>query len=434
MLSQDCQAVVGSASAASAASAAAHNSADGGDRKNHGDTAYCAADVPMELAKRTAGYLPGDLKRLCWTAKAIRAAKLLVAVPSTAGASTFASAPASECSEGNNGRGSRCSTVAGASAATAAAASVVQQLDWATCWLPALAETKPSVPGPFETGIEPVSWSDVAGVAKARARLTRLLQSIVEGPTVEGVDPAAGVLLHGPSGCGKTLLASAALSNCTLNVIRVAATELFGKYVGESEEQIRMLFAAARRCKPCVVFLDELDAVALKRGSRQAGTTGVEERVLSQLLNEIDGIQDSRGIFVLGCTNQPLTELDDAILRPGRFEVHLHLEHPSERDRQEIAALWCGRVFRSGSAGSGPPGAASEVAGARAELERWVAAETEGASGAEIGWLFQQAAIELASGGHGGDGRIHDAAFEEALRSATARLKPRLAARVSRDA
>ena len=162
---------------------------------------------------------------------------------------------------------------------------------------------------------------------------------------------------------------------------------------------------------------------------------GVEERVLSQLLNEIDGIQDSRGIFVLGCTNQPLTELDDAILRPGRFEVHLHLEHPSERDRQEIAALWCGRVFRSGSAGSGPPGAASEVAGARAELERWVAAETEGASGAEIGWLFQQAAIELASGGHGGDGRIHDAAFEEALRSATARLKPRLAARVSsRDA
>lgn len=352
--------------------------------------------VAAKLAKRTAGYLPKDLARLCWTAWARDAADR--AINSTACIST---------EEGAGGRGN-------------AAASA---LDWSTCWLPALAETKTSVPGPFETGIEQVGWADVAGYGKLRARLTRLLDSVQQGTSLEGVEPPAGVVLHGPTGCGKTLLASAALSNCTVNVIRVVATELFGKYVGESEERIRALFAAARRCKPCIVFLDELDAVALKRGSEQAGTTGVEERVLSQLLNEIDGIQDSRGVFVLGCTNQPLTELDDAILRPGRFEIHLEMTRPSQQDRQDIAALWCNRMFGCGNGYGHGKGRRAELATMIADLGRWVGVEAVGATGAEVGWLFQQAAIDLVGFKQGDGGSGYEAAFVAAVRNAMARFK-----------
>jgi transitional endoplasmic reticulum ATPase len=149
-----------------------------------------------------------------------------------------------------------------------------------------------------------------------------------------GIRPPKGILLSGPPGCGKTLLAKAAANETKVNFISVKGPEILSKYVGESEKGVREIFRKARQAAPCIVFFDEIDALL---PSRSAGTSDshVAERVLSQFLAELDGVEELKGVMVLGATNRP-DMLDTAILRPGRFDDVLELPLPDERGRAEI--------------------------------------------------------------------------------------------------
>jgi peroxin-6 len=142
----------------------------------------------------------------------------------------------------------------------------------------------------------------------------------------DGLKQRSGVLLYGPPGTGKTLLAKAVATSCSLNFFSVKGPELLNMYIGESEANVRRVFQRARDAKPCVIFFDELDSVAPKRGN-QGDSGGVMDRIVSQLLAELDGMAAGQGgaeVFVIGATNRP-DLLDPALLRPGRFDRMLYL-------------------------------------------------------------------------------------------------------------
>jgi len=133
----------------------------------------------------------------------------------------------------------------------------------------------------------------------------------------------AGIVLYGPPGCGKTLLAKAVASECGITFLSVKGPELLNMYVGQSEHNVRQVFERARSAAPCIVFFDELDSLAPVRG--QSGDSGgVMDRVVSQLLAELDGVQSNRDLFIIGATNRP-DLLDQALLRPGRFDMSLYV-------------------------------------------------------------------------------------------------------------
>ncbi|MGH3620591.1 MAG: ATP-binding protein, partial [Sciscionella sp.] len=148
-----------------------------------------------------------------------------------------------------------------------------------------------------------------------------------------GVDPPRGVLLYGPPGCGKTFLVRALAGTGALNVLSVKGAELMDKWVGESERAVRELFAQARRAAPTMVFLDEVDALAPRRG--QSSDSGVADRVVAALLTELDGVESLRDVVILGATNRPEL-LDPALLRPGRLERLVYVPPPDADARKEI--------------------------------------------------------------------------------------------------
>ena len=143
--------------------------------------------------------------------------------------------------------------------------------------------------------------------------------------------------MAGPPGCGKTLLAKALASQSGVNFISVKGPELLSKYVGESERALREIFHKARQAAPCMIFFDEIDSLAPARGSG-GGDSGVTERVLSQLLTELDGIEELKGVLVLAATNR-LDRLDQALLRPGRLRKIHKFPMPNEEDRKAILAV-----------------------------------------------------------------------------------------------
>lgn len=147
-----------------------------------------------------------------------------------------------------------------------------------------------------------------------------------------GLKARSGLLLYGPPGTGKTLLAKAVATECSLNFMAVKGPELLNSYVGESERNIRELFQAARNAQPCVLFFDELDSLAPKRGSG-GDSGGVMDRVVSSLLTEIDGLQKSNGLFIIAATNRP-DLLDDALLRGGRLDKLIFLGVCEDKDSQ----------------------------------------------------------------------------------------------------
>ena len=193
-----------------------------------------------------------------------------------------------------------------------------------------------------------VSWDDVGGLANVKREILDTVQLPLERPELfaEGLKKRSGILLYGPPGTGKTLLAKAVATSCSLNFFSVKGPELLNMYIGESEANVRRVFQRARDAQPCVIFLDELDSVAPKRGN-QGDSGGVMDRIVSQLLAELDGMSSGKGgdVYVMGATNRP-DLLDPALLRPGRFDRMLYLSVPTSHDAQLSILQALTRKFR----------------------------------------------------------------------------------------
>ena len=181
------------------------------------------------------------------------------------------------------------------------------------------------------------TWEQVGGLEDTKERLRETIQWPLEYPQVFSqmdMEAAKGVLMYGPPGTGKTLLAKAIANEAQSNFISIKGPELLNKYVGESEKGVREVFEKARSNAPTVVFFDEIDSIAGKRG-QQAGDAGVGERVVSQLLTELDGLEELEDVVVIATTNRP-DLIDPALLRPGRLDRHVHVPVPDAEARRKI--------------------------------------------------------------------------------------------------
>jgi transitional endoplasmic reticulum ATPase len=244
-------------------------------------------------------------------------------------------------------------------------------------FLAALQTIEPSAMREVFVDVPNVSWEDVGGLAEVKARLVEAVEWPLRYPDLfsqAGVKPPKGILLSGPPGCGKTLLAKAMASETKVNFISVKGPELLSKYVGESERAVRDIFRKARQAAPCIIFFDEIDALVPCRGGG-GSDAHVSERVLSQFLAELDGVEELRGVLVLGATNRA-DMLDPAIVRPGRFDEIVEIPLPDEDGRREIFRV----QLRN------KPLAAQVSA-------QELASQSEGYGGAEISSVCHQAAL-----------------------------------------
>ncbi len=203
----------------------------------------------------------------------------------------------------------------------------------------ALIEVTPS--GMREVFIEnpDVKWDDVGGLEDVKRELQEAVEWPMKYPGLYdklGHSMPRGILLHGPSGTGKTLLAKAVATQSEANFVSVRGPELLSKWVGESERGIREIFKRARQSAPCVVFFDEIDSIAPIRGA--GGETAVSERVVSQLLTELDGMENMHGVVVLAATNRA-DMIDPALLRPGRFDKIIQIPLPDKESRKSILKI-----------------------------------------------------------------------------------------------
>lgn len=205
----------------------------------------------------------------------------------------------------------------------------------------ALREIQPTAMREVTIEVPNVRWSDIGGLEVIKHKLQQAVQWPLQHPdsfSRLGVEPPQGVLLYGPPGCGKTMLARAVATESEANFISIKGPEVLSKWVGESEKAIREVFRRARHAAPAIIFFDEIDAVAPARGSG-GGDSHVTERVISQFLTEIDGIQSLKDIVVLAATNRP-DLLDPAMLRPGRFDRHILVPSPDEKARKQIFEIY----------------------------------------------------------------------------------------------
>jgi len=246
--------------------------------------------------------------------------------------------------------------------------------------LAALQQTHPSALRETLTDVPDVSWDEIGGLDK----VIEALREAVEMPLVYAdafaqmrVKPATGVLLYGPPGTGKTMLAKAVAKECGANFIPVNGPEIFSKWLGQSEEAIRHVFRMARQVAPAVVFFDQIDALAPRRQGEAANAT--TERVVNQLLAEMDGIQPSNQIVVLAATNRR-DLLDPALLRHGRLGLQLHVGLPAREGREKILRILLAGVPRDQD---------TDWEG----LISWIADQSEGFSGADLAAMCDQAKL-----------------------------------------
>ncbi|MEI6363192.1 MAG: CDC48 family AAA ATPase [Actinomycetes bacterium] len=276
----------------------------------------------------------------------------------------------------------------------------VDGADFATAML----EVQPSMIREFFIEIADTTWDDVGGLEGPK----QALREAVEWPREHAaifdrakVNPPKGILLVGPPGCGKTLLAKAVAHEVNANFLSVKGPELMSKWVGESEKAVREIFKKARQAAPCILFFDEIDVIAQKRG-RGSGDS-VSERMLGQILTELDGIEDLHGVTVLGATNR-IDMIDSAVLRPGRFDVVLELGSPDLAARETILRIHT----------------RPELLAADVDLAHY-AAETEGRQGAELAELCREATMVairehiLAGQASNGELSVTTAHFDSAL-------------------
>merc|ERR1711977_132338 len=183
-----------------------------------------------------------------------------------------------------------------------------------------------------------VSWADIGGLEKVKAEIRETIQYPLEYPEQFekfGMSPSKGILFYGPPGCGKTLLAKAVANECQANFISVKGPELLTMWFGESEANVREVFDKARQSAPCVLFFDEIDSIAKTRGGGGGDAGGAGDRVINQILTEMDGVGNKKQVYIIGATNRP-DILDGAITRPGRLDQMIYIPLPDEPSRISI--------------------------------------------------------------------------------------------------
>jgi len=277
----------------------------------------------------------------------------------------------------------------------------------------AMDKTAPSSLRDKAVEIPDCSWEDVGGLLDVKREMTEtLMYPLKYGPKYKrfGMQPSKGVLLYGPSGCGKTLVAKAIANEVQSNFISVKGPELLSMWFGESESNVRELFDKARGAAPCILFFDEIDSIAKPRGSGGAGGSDSGDRIVNQILTEIDGVGSKGTVFIIAATNRP-DMLDSAVMRPGRLDQLVYLPLPD---------LECRRAIFGAATRKSP--LAADIS-----LDDF-AARTDGYSGADITELCQRACklairqhIADASAGAPEDQRctiITSAHFEEAFSKA----------------
>ncbi|HJS82674.1 MAG TPA: AAA family ATPase, partial [Nitrososphaera sp.] len=222
-----------------------------------------------------------------------------------------------------------------------------------------------------------VKWEDIGGLQRIKDELEEAIEWPLKHADLfaeADVKPPKGILLYGPPGTGKTMIAKAVATTSEANFISIKGPELISKWVGESEKGVREIFRKARQAAPCVVFFDEIDAIAPKRGGSE-GDSHVTERVISQMLTELDGLEDLKGVVVIAATNRP-DIIDDALLRPGRFDRILEVPPPDKEARKQILQIHTKK----------------KPLGSDVNLDKLVET-TDGMTGAEIAALVNAAAM-----------------------------------------
>jgi len=202
----------------------------------------------------------------------------------------------------------------------------------------ALGASNPSALRETVVEVPTVTWDDIGGLEKVKQELQETVQYPVEHPEKflkYGMSPSKGVLFYGPPGTGKTMLAKAIANECQANFISIKGPELLTMWFGESEANVRDVFDKARAAAPCVMFFDELDSIAKARGGSSGDAGGAGDRVLNQILTEMDGMNAKKNVFIIGATNRP-DQIDSALLRPGRLDQLIYIPLPDDASRLSI--------------------------------------------------------------------------------------------------
>lgn len=248
-------------------------------------------------------------------------------------------------------------------------------------FLRAKSSIRPSAMREISLEIPKVHWSDIGGLEDVKKKLQESIEWPLQNPEafeILGISPPKGVLLYGPPGCSKTLMAKAIATESGLNFFAIKGPEIFNKWVGESERAIKEIFRKARAASPSIVFFDEIDAIASKRGGIDgfsSSSTSVGDRVLTQLLTELDGVESLVNVTIVAATNRP-DIIDPALIRPGRLDRLIYIPPPDLDARKKILQINFQKMPVS-------PDVSID----------FIAKKTDGMSGAEIVALCQESAL-----------------------------------------